>query len=50
MDHAVVIGASMSGLLSAAALHRRFARVTVLDRDTLPDADAHRKGVGQSRH
>jgi 2-polyprenyl-6-methoxyphenol hydroxylase-like FAD-dependent oxidoreductase len=50
MDHAVIIGASMSGLLSAAALHRRFARVTVLDRDTLPSVDAHRRGVAQSRH
>ncbi|MEV0615784.1 NAD(P)-binding protein [Nonomuraea sp. NPDC050404] len=50
MDHAVVIGASMSGLLSAAALHRRFARVTVLDRDRLPAVDAHRRGAGQSRH
>ncbi|MGW5163003.1 FAD-binding monooxygenase, partial [Nonomuraea wenchangensis] len=50
MDHAVVIGASMAGLLSAAALHRLFAKVTVLDRDTLPTADAHRKGTAQSRH
>jgi 2-polyprenyl-6-methoxyphenol hydroxylase-like FAD-dependent oxidoreductase len=50
MDHAVVIGASMSGLLAAAALHRRYARVTVLDRDTLPTVDVHRKGVAQSRH
>ncbi|MCK2220494.1 tryptophan 7-halogenase [Actinomadura sp. ATCC 31491] len=50
MDHAVVIGASVSGLLSAAALHRLFAKVTVLDRDTLPAADGHRKGTGQSRH
>ncbi|MFB4274635.1 FAD-dependent oxidoreductase [Nonomuraea sp. MTCD27] len=50
MDHAVVIGASMSGLLSAAALHRLFARVTVLDRDALPAVDSHRRGVGQSRH
>ncbi|MFD0478227.1 NAD(P)-binding protein [Nonomuraea thailandensis] len=50
MDHAVVIGASIAGLLSAAALHRRFAQVTVLDRDTLPAVDAHRRGAGQSRH
>ncbi|MDP4511149.1 FAD-dependent oxidoreductase [Nonomuraea turcica] len=50
MDHAVVIGASMSGLLAAAALHRLFGRVTVLDRDTLPTVDAHRRGVAQSRH
>jgi 2-polyprenyl-6-methoxyphenol hydroxylase-like FAD-dependent oxidoreductase len=50
MDHAVVIGASMAGLLSAAALHRLFAQVTVIDRDTLPTVDAHRRGVPQSRH
>ncbi|MFG1612010.1 FAD-dependent oxidoreductase [Nonomuraea wenchangensis] len=50
MDHAVVIGASMAGLLSAAALHRLFAKVTVLDRDTLPTADDHRRGTAQSRH
>ncbi|TYB60941.1 hypothetical protein FXF51_29255 [Nonomuraea sp. PA05] len=50
MDHAVVIGASIAGLLSAAALHRRFAQVTVLDRDRLPAVDAHRRGTGQSRH
>ncbi|AQZ65072.1 putative secreted protein [[Actinomadura] parvosata subsp. kistnae] len=50
MDHAVVIGASIAGLLSAAALHRRFAQVTVLDRDALPAVDAHRRGAGQSRH
>ncbi|NRQ37568.1 hypothetical protein HII36_37920 [Nonomuraea sp. NN258] len=50
MDHAVVIGASMSGLLAAAALQRGHAMVTVLDRDTLPTVDVHRRGVGQSRH
>ncbi|MEU8403006.1 FAD-binding monooxygenase [Nonomuraea sp. NPDC048892] len=50
MNHAIVIGASMAGLLSAAALHAKFARVTVLDRDAMPDDDEHRKGVGQSRH
>ncbi|WP_084962429.1 FAD-dependent oxidoreductase [Thermoactinospora rubra] len=50
MDHAIVIGASMSGLLAAAALHRVATRVTVVDRDTLPEHDAHRRGVGQSRH
>lgn len=50
MDHAVVIGASMSGLLAAAALHRLFAQVTVLDRDTLPTVDTHRRNVAQSRH
>jgi len=48
--HAVVIGASMSGLLAARVLSEFFERVTVLDRDALPDALGHRRGVPQSRH
>ncbi|GIH95514.1 FAD-dependent oxidoreductase [Planobispora siamensis] len=50
MRHAVVIGAGMSGLLAAAALDRVAERVTVLDRDELPEGDAHRRGTAQSRH
>lgn len=46
--HAVVIGASIAGLLAARALRERYARVTVIDRDTLPDAPAARKGVPQA--
>jgi 2-polyprenyl-6-methoxyphenol hydroxylase-like FAD-dependent oxidoreductase len=49
-DHAVVIGASMAGLSAAAALAPHYRRVTVLDRDTLPDHPAHRRAVPQSRH
>lgn len=50
MSHAVVVGASVAGLLAAAALRERFERVTVLDRDPLPEQDGHRKGTGQGRH
>ncbi|MFF5211392.1 FAD-dependent oxidoreductase [Streptosporangium sp. NPDC000396] len=50
MRHAVVIGASISGLLAAAALSRIAERVTVLDRDELPEEDVHRRGTAQSRH
>ncbi|MEU4578663.1 FAD-dependent oxidoreductase [Nonomuraea sp. ATR24] len=50
MRHAVVIGASVSGLLAAAALSRIAERVTVLDRDRLPGEDVHRRGTAQSRH
>ncbi|GAA3786731.1 FAD-binding monooxygenase [Sphaerisporangium flaviroseum] len=50
MRHAVVIGASISGLLAAAALSRTAERVTVLDRDELPEEDVHRRGTAQSRH
>lgn len=47
--HAVVIGASIAGLLAARALSETYTRVTVIDRDTLPDHPAPRKGVPQGR-
>ena len=40
----------MAGLLAARALADFFPRVTVLDRDALPAAVAHRRGVPQDRH
>ncbi|HEU5266733.1 MAG TPA: FAD-dependent monooxygenase [Jatrophihabitans sp.] len=48
--HAVVIGASMGGLSAAAALATAYERVTLLERDELPDHPAHRRGVPQSKH
>lgn len=48
--HAVVVGAGFGGLVAAAALHRHFERVTVLERDALPERVHHRKGVPQDRH
>ncbi|MGH3801773.1 MAG: NAD(P)/FAD-dependent oxidoreductase, partial [Pseudonocardiaceae bacterium] len=47
---AVVIGAGMSGLLAARVLAETFARVLVLERDTLPHGPEFRPGVPQSRH
>ena len=49
-QHAVVIGASMGGLLAARALSDFYAVVTVLERDTFPLSDVPRKGVPQGRH
>jgi 2-polyprenyl-6-methoxyphenol hydroxylase-like FAD-dependent oxidoreductase len=49
-SHAIVIGASIAGLLAASALSESFDRVTVYDRDDLPDKPEPRKGVPQSRH
>jgi len=49
-QHAVVIGASMSGLFAARVLSEEFDKVTVLDRDGLPDGVAQRRGVPQGRH
>ncbi len=49
-EHAVVIGASMSGLVAAAALAPHYRRVTLLERDTLPEQPASRRGVPQGKH
>jgi 2-polyprenyl-6-methoxyphenol hydroxylase-like FAD-dependent oxidoreductase len=48
--HAVVIGASMAGLLAARALSDFYGTVTVLERDAFPVSDIPRKGVPQGRH
>ena len=48
--HAVVIGASMGGLLAARALADYYEQVTVLERDSFPPPGAPRKGVPQGRH
>jgi 2-polyprenyl-6-methoxyphenol hydroxylase-like FAD-dependent oxidoreductase len=47
-NHAIVIGASMGGLLAARALANFFEKVTVLERDTF--TNEARKGVPQGRH
>lgn len=47
---ALVIGASISGLLAARALADYFEEVTVLERDRLPRDVQPRKGVPQDRH
>jgi len=49
-DHAVVLGASMAGLLAARVLTEAYRKVTLIDRDILPEIGAHRRGVPQGRH
>jgi len=49
-EHAVVLGASMAGLLAARALAEFFGTVTVVERDALSHAADHRRGVPQGRH
>jgi 2-polyprenyl-6-methoxyphenol hydroxylase-like FAD-dependent oxidoreductase len=48
--HAIVVGASMAGLVTARVLADRFESVTIVERDTLPDSSEPRKGVPQGRH
>jgi 2-polyprenyl-6-methoxyphenol hydroxylase-like FAD-dependent oxidoreductase len=47
---AIVIGASIGGLLAARVLAESFRRVTLLERDELPAGAAHRKGLVHGRH
>jgi 2-polyprenyl-6-methoxyphenol hydroxylase-like FAD-dependent oxidoreductase len=49
-EHAVVLGASMGGLLAARVLADFFRTVTVIERDDLPDDPVNRRGVPQGRH
>jgi len=49
-ERAVVIGASMAGLLAARALADFYGTVTLVERDVFPVSDIPRKGVPQGRH
>jgi 2-polyprenyl-6-methoxyphenol hydroxylase-like FAD-dependent oxidoreductase len=49
-DQAVVLGASMAGMLAARVLADRYEQVTVVERDRLPTGAEHRRGVPQGRH
>ena len=49
-DRAVVLGASMAGLLAAQVLADAYGQVTVIDRDELPMTPMHRRGVPHGRH
>lgn len=50
LGKAIVIGASISGLLAARVLADHFAEVIVVERDTQPPIGEARKGVPQGRH
>ncbi|MFV2008581.1 MULTISPECIES: NAD(P)/FAD-dependent oxidoreductase [unclassified Micromonospora] len=47
---AIVIGAGIAGLVTARVLSDHVDRVTVLERDRLPDDAVPRRGVPQGRH
>lgn len=49
-SHAVVIGASMGGLLAARAVAETYERVTIVERDELPAGAEQRRAVPQGRH
>jgi 2-polyprenyl-6-methoxyphenol hydroxylase-like FAD-dependent oxidoreductase len=49
-DRAVVLGASIAGLLAARVLADAYGQVTVIDRDQLPHTSTNRRGVPHGRH
>jgi hypothetical protein len=49
-EHGLVLGASMAGLVTARVLSDHFDRVTVVERDLLPEGPEHRRGLPQDRH
>lgn len=49
-SHALVIGASMAGLLAGRVLADYFEQVTIVDRDRLPEQPMFRKGTPQGHH
>ena len=48
-ERAIVLGASMGGLLAARVLSESYRTVTVIERDVLPAGPAPRRGVPQRR-
>ena len=49
-QHAIVMGGSLGGLLTARVLSSHFDRVTILERDPVADRPEARKGQPQARH
>lgn len=50
LDHVVVLGAGVAGLAAARAAAARADRVTLVERDRLPDHAVARPGIPQARH
>ena len=49
-SHAIVIGGSIAGLLTARVLSDHFAQVTLIERDRMHDQPEARKGQPHTRH
>jgi 2-polyprenyl-6-methoxyphenol hydroxylase-like FAD-dependent oxidoreductase len=49
-EHALVLGGSITGLLTARVLADHYARVTIVERDRLPSTVEHRRGLPHCQH
>lgn len=47
---AIILGASIAGLLTARALAPYFEKIVLLERDTLPNKPQYRSGTAQAQH
>ena len=47
--HAIVIGGSIAGLVTARVLLNHFERVTIIERDHYPEEPVFRAGIPQAR-
>jgi 2-polyprenyl-6-methoxyphenol hydroxylase-like FAD-dependent oxidoreductase len=50
LSHAIVVGGSLAGMLTARVLSHHFNQVTIVERDEYPESPAPRPGIPQSRH
>ena len=50
LSHAIVVGGSLAGMLTARVLSHHFSQVTIIERDEYPESPAPRPGIPQSRH
>lgn len=50
LNHAVVVGGSIAGLCAARVLADHYDRVTVYERDELPDEPVNRSAIPQGQH
>ena len=49
-QHAIILGGSIAGMLTARALSEHFERVTIIEKDTLTQQNVPRKSVAHGHH
>jgi 2-polyprenyl-6-methoxyphenol hydroxylase-like FAD-dependent oxidoreductase len=48
--HALIVGASIAGASAAGALSKFFEKITIVDRDSVPEKSVQRAGAPQGKH
>jgi 2-polyprenyl-6-methoxyphenol hydroxylase-like FAD-dependent oxidoreductase len=50
IDHVIIVGAGMAGLLAAASLSDVARKISLIDKDSIPDSPQFRLGAAQGAH